>query len=198
MSQSPLAPKRVPTHRPCVYAEIGVDTGTTTRKVASKLHVGSTLHLYDFADVINRVAPAVQDLAPQSTVVPHGNTRALCDSYVWQLARTLKTYGDGIFDYVYLDGAHTLDVDAAAFVFIDRLLKPGGLLEFDDYGWTLQASLRHSKLPPKQLSARRKAIVDNFAPEQRHEPHVKMLVDLIVKPHPGYREEVVNRLYRKI
>lgn len=198
MSQQPLAPNHVPRHRPCVYAEIGIDKGVTTRKVARQLHVGSTIHLYDFSDVIERVAPAIQNMVPQVTVIPHSTTRHKRDSYVWALAMTLKTYGEGIFDYVYLDGAHTLDVDAAAFVFIDRLLKPGGMLEFDDYGWTLKASLAHSRLPPAKLAQRRREVAEDFPVVQRRTPHVKMIVDLIMNTHPNYREESPNRLYRKL
>ena len=38
-----------------------------------------------------------------------------------------------IFDYVFIDGAHTWMLDALAFLLVDRLLRVGGYVDFDDY-----------------------------------------------------------------
>lgn len=37
------------------------------------------------------------------------------------------------FGYVYLDGVHTWAIDGLAFVLLDRMLRLGGAIEFDDY-----------------------------------------------------------------
>ncbi|MEY2469591.1 MAG: hypothetical protein QOF21_2289, partial [Actinomycetota bacterium] len=62
--------------------------------------------------------------------------------YVWYL-RTLiqeqmKESGavEPCLDFAFLDGAGTWHVDALAFLLLDRLLRPGAWLVFDDIDWT--------------------------------------------------------------
>ena len=45
-----------------------------------------------------------------------------------------------IYDYIYVDGSHAWEIDGLAFFLLDRLLKPGGYMDFDDYGWSMAAS----------------------------------------------------------
>lgn len=52
----------------------------------------------------------------------------------------LKLVGNQNFDFVYIDGDHTLPGVAADFVFADRLLNPGGIMLFDDIHWTANRS----------------------------------------------------------
>jgi hypothetical protein len=53
-----------------------------------------------------------------------------------------------IFDYCFLDGAHTFSIDALNFFLCDKLTRIGGFIDFDDYNWTLRgSSLDPSKVP---------------------------------------------------
>ena len=60
-------------------------------------------------------------------------------SYTWRLMRFLEEDPTPRFDLCYLDGAHTY-VDALAFFLVDRLLRPGGWVIFDDLNWTYATS----------------------------------------------------------
>ena len=44
------------------------------------------------------------------------------------------------FDFVFLDAGHTWDVTGFAFFLVDRLLRPGGWLLFDDLNWSVTKS----------------------------------------------------------
>ena len=44
------------------------------------------------------------------------------------------------FDFVFIDGAHTWEVDSCAFFLSEKLLKPGGWMLFDDLTWTIAGS----------------------------------------------------------
>ncbi|MDE2103066.1 MAG: class I SAM-dependent methyltransferase [Patescibacteria group bacterium] len=60
----------------------------------------------------------------------------------------LPTLADGIFDFVYVDGSHEArDVLTDALLALP-LLKPGGILLFDDYEW--RDPLGQVNLPPRQ------------------------------------------------
>jgi predicted O-methyltransferase YrrM len=60
--------------------------------------------------------------------------------YNWFLHRKLKEqardgYIEPLYDFVFLDGAHTWLEDGLAFLLIERLLKPGGWVHLDDLAW---------------------------------------------------------------
>ena len=171
------------------YAEIGIYRGETARHIADLLAGAGEIHLFDFED---RVAPVAAELreAGHQNVVAHPNSRRLMDSYNWSLMQLLAEHGRPVFDYVFLDGAHTWALDALAFLLVDRLLKPGGYVDFDDYGWTIA---RSPSMRPQAFPDVRRLYTD----EQIERPQVALVVDLLVRSHPGYTEVVPNKIFRK-
>jgi predicted O-methyltransferase YrrM len=172
-----------------VFAEIGVYEGETTLAIAETLAGRGQIHLFDFED---KVAAAVERLHREGhrNVVAHPNSRKLLDSYNWSLMQLLRQGGGPVFDYVFLDGAHTWATDALAFVLIDRLLRPGGHVEFDDYYWTIE---RSPSMNPRAFPASDRL----YTAEQMAEPQVALVVDLLVRPDERYEEIVEHRLFRK-
>jgi predicted O-methyltransferase YrrM len=172
-----------------VYMEIGVYLGATAEAVAEVLGEQGELHLLDFED---RVAPVAERLRSRGfdNVVAHANSRRTLDSYNWSLMRLLRDSRGPRFDYVFLDGAHTWAHDALAFLLVDRLLKPGGHVDFDDYGWTLarSPSMNPQTFPPTR---------ELYSDEQIDVPQVALVVDLLVRSDPRYEEVVENKVFRK-
>ena len=168
-----------------MVAEIGVGIGATSRTMAALLDNRGELHLYDFHDKVAELAADLANLG-FANVKGFGNTDRHWDSYNWTLGRMLLDGKREVYDYIYIDGAHTFAVDALAFVLCDRLLKPGGFLEFDDYNWCFAESrwMRDS---------REQFMTD----EQIRTPQVKMVVDLLLHGNAGYAAVQPNRLYRK-
>jgi len=101
-----------------------------------------------------------------------------------------KLKDDEKFDYVYLDGSHDLTIDGFAYLLIDKLLKVGGHIEFDDYAWTFGKRL----IPQNQLDQ----YLNMYTRKQVNTPHVKIIVDKLVKCNPNYVEVTPNRIYKKI
>jgi predicted O-methyltransferase YrrM len=101
-------------------------------------------------------------------------------SYTWELMHLIEMTpaGGWMFDFAFIDGAHSWFVDGFAFFLVDRLLKPGGWILFDDLDWTFGSSptVAHTDLV--------KAMPD----EERDTPQVGRIFDLLVRPHPGYSE----------
>jgi predicted O-methyltransferase YrrM len=171
------------------YAEIGVYRGDTARCIADLMAGDGELHLFDFEDRVTSVAAALHE-AGHRNVVAYPNSRRLMDSYNWSLMRLLAERQEPLFDYVYLDGAHTWALDALAFVLVDRLLLPGGYVDFDDYGWTIarSPSMRPDVFPDvRQL----------YTEEQIEQAQVALVVDLLVRSRADYTEVVPNKIFRK-
>jgi hypothetical protein len=177
-----------------VYAEIGVDKGDGVMTACQALPSGAVLYLFDYQEAVDLVAERVRREFPDKNFVIHaiGNTHKTHDSYCWGLAKLISSHPEGpIFDYVYLDGAHELAVDGCATALVDKLLKRGGYLEFDDYNWCHAISPTvNPRLHPQTA--------EKFPDEQISTPHVKLIVDLLMKrDNPHYDEVVRNRTFRK-
>jgi predicted O-methyltransferase YrrM len=171
------------------YAELGVYRGDTVLGVAEVLRGDGELHLFDYEDRVADVAARLR-ADGHDNVVEHPNTRRLMDSYNWSLMRVLAEHAAPVFDYVYLDGAHTWAHDALAFLLVDRLLVPGGYLDFDDYAWTL----RHS---PSMNPAAFPDVERLYTDEQIDARQVALVVDLLVRLDGRYEEVVPDKVFRK-
>lgn len=99
-------------------------------------------------------------------------------SYTWRLRKMLEEDPNPRFDFCYLDGAHTWDADGFAFFLVDRLLRPGGWIVFDDIDWSYAGS-------PPMMEA---DWVKVLPAEEQQALQVKQVFDLLVRPHPQYGE----------
>lgn len=99
------------------------------------------------------------------------------ETYNWRLRAFLGMSPRPSFDLVLIDGAHTWEADALAFLLTDHLLRPGGWWIFDDINWSIGRS-------PTQAERVTKLSIplgeDEIASEQ-----VRDIVDLLVKSHPS-------------
>jgi predicted O-methyltransferase YrrM len=171
------------------YAEIGVYKGHTALRIAELLAGEGTIDLFDYEDRLADVAARLRE-AGHDNVVAHPNSRRLMDSYNWSLMQVLAEHGGPVYDYVFLDGAHTWAHDALAFFLADRLLLPGGFLDFDDYAWSLRAS---PSMNPEAFPD----VEQLYSDEQIDARQVALVVDLLVRPGGGYDEVEPNKIFRK-
>ncbi len=102
-------------------------------------------------------------------------------SFTWELmkvieAATVNGRCRPRFDFCFLDGGHTWDVTGFAFFLVEKLLKPGGWLLFDDLGWTLA----HNNNP----DVRRRAA--QLPKDEATTAQVGKVFSLLVEPHPEF------------
>jgi predicted O-methyltransferase YrrM len=172
-------------------AEIGIYEGATSQGIAEVLaERGGELHLFDFED---RVAAVAARLAPIEGVeiVAHGNSRKIMDSYNWTLGSLLDGPEPRRFDYVFIDGAHLWGIDALTFFLADRLLEVGGIMDFDDYVWSLALS---ATMNPEVLP-----VTGEIHTEEQIEAHqVALIVERLVRTDPRYEEIVADKIFRKV
>jgi hypothetical protein len=82
---------------------------------------------------------------------------------------------DPCLDFVFIDGSHTWEVDGFAFLLVDKLLKPGGWILFDDLYW--RPHHEHGLDLPE---------------EQRSMAQVHEVWELLALTHPLYDEMRTN------
>lgn len=127
-------------------AELGIGYGATSLQVLKLLNTGDVYYVFDYEDVLKDFADDLQvrDFGIKCQIVTAGNTHDEWDSYNWNLSnmvfRMRERHGTGIFDVVYLDGAHTLLHDGLAVCLLKDLIKVGGFLILDDLLWTFSNS----------------------------------------------------------
>ena len=102
------------------------------------------------------------------------------DSYTWELMKIVEAQTvDGVcrpcLDFCYVDGAHEWEPDGFAFFLVDKLLKVGGWILFDDLHWSLATS-----------SVSQEQWVLSKPKEQQETPQVIKIFELLVRQHPNY------------
>lgn len=97
-------------------------------------------------------------------------------SYIWRLMRMLKEDRTPRVDLCFIDGSHQWAVDGFAFFLVDRLLKPGGWVIFDDLDWTVASR------PAWETST----WADKMTDEERQTLQIRLVYDLLVKTHERY------------
>jgi len=106
--------------------------------------------------------------------------RVADSSYDWWLAERVRERSDAAgncepaYDFCYLDGMHDLHVDGVAVVLVEKLLRPGAWLLLDDLDWTYEAGT----VPG----------AEKLSEDERTTPHMRVVWDLIVRPHPAFTE----------
>lgn len=125
-----------------------------------------------------KASPNIDQLLNQLGLDKYATVFYEPSSYIWRLMKMLEENSQPRFDFCYIDGAHTWLTDGFAFFLVDRLLKPGGLIIFDDLDWTYDSS------PSLKNSEK----VARLPQEERTTAQVRKVYELLVKPHPTYGE----------
>jgi predicted O-methyltransferase YrrM len=158
--------------------ELGCAHGTSTAYLAAALDSkdAGLVRTFDREDAQERepnLFTVLQHVGVQDRVKPMLSK----SSYTWELMKIVEERTEGVvthplFDFCFLDGAHTWETDGLAFLLVDRLLHPDRWVVLDDVNWTLGSS------PTLRDSPRVQALPE----DERTTPHVRKVIDLLVRP----------------
>ena len=167
--------------------ELGFFHGVSSAYIAAALQEigGGKLTTVDL-EYTEGLEPNVQSILDNLGLREYVDVCLEPTSYTWRLMHLLEALPQPQFDFCYIDGSHTWAVDGFAFFLVERLLKPGGWIVFDDFDRTYRESIenlaaKRDKLPEK--------IVDfmlNMPPEEQDTPQVRKVYELLVKSHPSF------------
>ena len=159
--------------------ELGFRHGVSTCYMAAALDEagGGNITTIDLENARD-ASPNIEELLARFGLNKNVTIHYEPSSYLWRLMKMLEENPNPRFDFCYIDGAHSWDVDGFAFFLVDKLLKPGGIIIFDDLDWTFATSdvLGRSEL------------VMAMPAEEKTTPQVRKVYELLVKTHPAYGE----------
>jgi predicted O-methyltransferase YrrM len=167
-------------HRPADILELGFRHGVSTCYMAEQLNLldptGERGHITTIDLDSARPEPNIETLLTKLGLRERVTVFYEPTSYIWRLMLMLREDPKPRFDLAFIDGAHNWAVDGFAFFLVDRLLRPGGWIIFDDVHWSYAASPTLSK----------KDWVKAMPEDERETKQISAVVELLVEPHPRY------------
>jgi predicted O-methyltransferase YrrM len=164
-------------HRLTRCLELGFAHGVGTIWIAGAVHSlgeGKVVAV-DNQSALER-APSAEDLVNRAGLQHLVNLHFDPVSYTWHLKRNLEAYAQEPFDFVFIDGAHSWDTDGFAFFLVEKALRPGGWILFDDLDWS------YSKSP----AALTKEFVRSLTDEQKNTAQIREVWEKLVLQHPSF------------
>jgi predicted O-methyltransferase YrrM len=168
--------------------ELGVAHGTATCYMAAALdELGAgSITAVDLSASQHHYVPSPEQQLLRSGLSRYVHIARYETGYSWFLHDEIKrqTFNDVCepnYDLCIIDGSKNWTIDGGAFFLVDKLLRPGGMLVFDDYSWTYALANRRRDttdgVSHRQLSA-----------NELRTPAVREIFELLVKQHPNYSE----------
>lgn len=169
--------------------ELGFSHGKSTAVLAQAMEDKGSGHVttmdlpvvLEYRSGINRVLPAL-GLSHRVTV------RTDPEGFHWSLMELLEAEPRPSFDFVFLDGAHTWAGTGFAFLLVEKLLRPGAWVIFDDVFWTIAANEARRQAKGQALLP----IYTDLTERERTTPQIKKVFDLLVTPD-RYTDRAIRR-----
>jgi predicted O-methyltransferase YrrM len=173
--------------------ELGIAHGTATCYMAAALEEigGGRITSVDLLQAANTFRPSVEEQLAKTGLSRFVEIVRMQTGYTWFLHdNILKNTDSGIcqeeYDLCLIDGPKNWTIDGAAFFFVDKLLKPGGRIIFDDYLWTYAEAGTHRNATD--------GITHRLLSQIELEtPQIREVFELLVVQHPSYSNFVVLR-----
>ena len=158
--------------------ELGFYHGVSSAYVAEILKDlgGGSLTTIDLISAQERqpnIDQVLSDLGLDSYVTVFYEPR----SYTWRLMKLLEAHSEPIYDFCYIDGGHSWDVSGFGFFLVEKLVRPGGWLLFDDLDWTYERMIG---------SEGKSAFMRRMPEEEIATRQVRKVWELLVKRHPSF------------
>lgn len=166
--------------------ELGFAHGVSTCYLAAALdeHGKGSVLTMDYQTAAEHV-PNIFTLLEQTNLGQYVTTVLTDTSYTWGLMKLIEQQTeDGVchprFDFCFVDGGHLWEVDGFAFFLVEKLLRPGGWILFDDVYWTYA----DDKGNP--------AITEVVPEEQRTVSQIERVFSLLVCQHPSFENTTIR------
>ena len=168
--------------------ELGIAHGTATCYMAAALDESQSgqITAVDLLSVKDAFVPSAELQLQQSGLEKYVEIFRMHTGYNWFLHdEILRNTQEGVclakYDLCIIDGPKNWTIDSSAFFLVDKLLKEGGYIIFDDLNWSY-AKADASRAMTDGITHR------TLSQDELSRPHIKDIFELLVMQHPSYGE----------
>ncbi len=173
--------------------ELGFAHGASSCYMAAALEEagGGRLTCVDLLPAREWQQPAIEELLARTGLGHLVQVEREATSYTWFLkkqieAQTKDLRCEPLYDFCFIDGAKNWTIDSSAFFLVDKLLKPGGWIVFDDLQWNYASKLAKGKRKSDGI------YLLDMGEDELNQPHIELIFQLLVMQHPDYSHFLVK------
>jgi predicted O-methyltransferase YrrM len=174
--------------RPEQCLELGFAHGVSSCYIAAALHELGRGHLttVDLVGSKDWFNPTIETLLARTGLESYVTVVRETTSYTWFLKKKIEQQTRDhacvpCYDFCFIDGCKNWTHDGAAFFMVDKLLRSGGWIMFDDLWWT--SALEESRSGLKEAAG---VPHSQLADDEYRDPHIEAIFRLLVTQHPSY------------
>lgn len=127
----------------------------------------------------------IEQLSERLGVSRYINVHRETTCYTWWLKKAIEQKASDPnwkpYDFIFLDGSHSWNIDTAAFFLCEKILAPGGWILFDDLKYNYEQYFQRTGNKHRFGVAR-----DDLADDELTQSHVGMIYEMLVKPHESF------------
>jgi len=168
--------------------ELGFAHGVSSCYIAAALAENGSgrLTTVDLEETANHFHPSIDELLEKTGLARWVDVRREHTSYTWFLKKMIEQRTTGsvcqpLYDFCFIDGCKNWTVDGLAFFLVDKLLREGGYILFDDLKWTYEQA--QEKYGLKMTDG---IVLRDLGDDERSQPHIDLIFRLLVMQHPSY------------
>jgi len=180
-------------NKPRQCLELGFAHGASSCYIAAALDEIGSGHItsVDLISGLEWQKPTIEELMEQTGLGGWVTINREHTGYNWFLKkkimdRSLNNRCTPLYDLCFIDGPKNWTIDSAAFFLVDKLLKPGGWVVFDDLQWTYEKKVNEGKTKSDGVS------LLELGPDEIVQPHIELIFQLLVMQHPDYSNFLVK------
>lgn len=171
--------------KPTEFLELGFCHGTSSCYIAAALDEIGKGHLTT-VDLLSsiKLKPSIEDLLVKTGLQKNVTVVRERTTYNWFLKKKIEecstsNFCKPIYDFCFIDGSKDWTTTSCTFFLVDKLLKEGGWLLFDDYNWKFTKS-------DGSIAKHAAGWNPNMGTDELEQSHITLIFHLLVMQHPDY------------
>jgi predicted O-methyltransferase YrrM len=176
--------------KPSECLELGFAHGTSSCYIAAALDELGTgcLTSVDLVRAAEWQKPSIEELLSKTSLQEYVTVVRENTSYNWFLKKKIEETSSSnncqaIYDFCFVDGSKHWTIDGFAFFLVDKLLKQGGWILFDDFKLTYNSVKRQSGVDSIDYIS-----LLEMGEDELNTPHIELVFRLLVMQNPNYSE----------
>lgn len=171
--------------------ELGFYHGSSSCYIAAAMQENGVGHLttIDRTEALD-LKPTILELVKKLGFEDYVTPVVAQKSYNWELMKIIEKHTtdnslEPLYDFCFIDGAHSWETDGFAFLLCSKLLKPGGWILFDDMGFRFNDTIEDRE---EEISDYLRSLTE----EERSVAQIEKVFMLLVMQHLDFEDAYID------